>query len=72
MPIEESNTIVAALRSYGANVRYTVYADAGHDSRPPAEGPVVALCQRVALRDVDLGLAVDESPLPAEGGHRAS
>jgi predicted peptidase len=32
VPIEESNEIVAALRTYGANVRYTVYPDAGHDS----------------------------------------
>jgi hypothetical protein len=32
VPIEESNAIVVALRTYGANVRYTVYADAGHDS----------------------------------------
>jgi predicted peptidase len=32
VPIAESDGIVAALRSYGANVRYTVYADAGHDS----------------------------------------
>ena len=32
VPIEESNAIVAALRTYGANVRYTIYTDAGHDS----------------------------------------
>jgi predicted peptidase len=32
VPIEESNAIVAALRPYGANVRYSVYPDAGHDS----------------------------------------
>ena len=32
VPIEESDSIVAALRDYGADVRYTVYPDAGHDS----------------------------------------
>jgi predicted peptidase len=32
VPVEESDTIVAALRTCGADVRYTVYADAGHDS----------------------------------------
>jgi predicted peptidase len=32
VPIEESDAIVAALRACGADVRYTVYADAGHDS----------------------------------------
>lgn len=32
VPIEESNRMVAALRRYGADVRYTVYPDAGHDA----------------------------------------
>jgi predicted peptidase len=32
VPIEESDSIVAALRDYGADVRYTVYPHAGHDS----------------------------------------
>jgi predicted peptidase len=32
VPIEESNHMVAALRRHGADVRYTVYPDAGHDS----------------------------------------
>lgn len=32
VPIEESNRMVAALRRYGADVRYTVYPDANHDS----------------------------------------
>lgn len=32
VPIEESNRMVAALRSYGTDVRYTVYPDADHDS----------------------------------------
>jgi predicted peptidase len=32
VPIEESNRLVAALRRYGADVRYTVYPDADHDS----------------------------------------
>jgi predicted peptidase len=32
VPIEESNAIVAALRAYGADVRYTIYPEAGHDS----------------------------------------
>ena len=32
VPIEESNRMVAALRRYGADVRYTVYPDADHDA----------------------------------------
>lgn len=32
VPIEESDAMVAALRAYGADVRYTIYPDAGHDS----------------------------------------
>ena len=32
VPIEESDAMVDALRGHGADVRYTVYPDAGHDS----------------------------------------
>lgn len=32
VPISESEEIVAALREYGAGIRFTVYPDAGHDS----------------------------------------
>lgn len=32
VPIAESDSIVAALRARGTNVRYTIYDDAGHDS----------------------------------------
>lgn len=32
VPIEESNRMVAALRQHGADVQYTVYPDADHDS----------------------------------------
>ena len=32
VPISESDELVAALRDYGADVRYTIYPDAGHDS----------------------------------------
>ncbi len=32
VPIEESDAMVDALRAHGADVRYTVYPDAGHDS----------------------------------------
>jgi predicted peptidase len=36
VPVEESDTMVAALRECGAVVRYTIYPDAGHDSWTPA------------------------------------
>jgi predicted peptidase len=32
VPVEESDEMVAALRACGADVRYTVYPEAGHDS----------------------------------------
>jgi predicted peptidase len=32
VPIEESQAIVASLRAYGANVRFTTYPEAGHDA----------------------------------------
>jgi predicted peptidase len=32
VPVEESEAMVAALRSYGADVHYTIYPEAGHDS----------------------------------------
>jgi predicted peptidase len=32
VPVEESDAMVEALRAHGADVRYTVYPDAGHDS----------------------------------------
>jgi predicted peptidase len=32
VPIEESELMVAALRAHGADVRHTIYPEAGHDS----------------------------------------
>ncbi len=36
VPVGESDAMVAALRACGADVRYTVYPDVGHNSWTPA------------------------------------
>jgi predicted peptidase len=36
VPVKESDAMVAALRACGANVRYTIYPDVGHNAWTPA------------------------------------